>query len=46
MSLSAVSFASEPELEKKTLLRWRGACAASLSASRMVGSVVVLKNDG
>ena len=46
MSLSAVSFASEPELLKIACSSRAGASAASRSASRIAGSVVVLKNDG
>ena len=46
ISFSADSFASEPELEKITWLSRAGASFARRAASRIVGSVVVLKNEG
>ena len=45
-SLSADSFASDPEFEKNTRLMPAGAYFAMRSARRIVGSVVELKNDG
>jgi hypothetical protein len=45
MSLSAVSFASEPELQNIMCPIPRGATPAIFVASSIAGSVVVLKNE-
>ena len=45
MSLSAVSFASDPEFVNMTCPKPRGVSEEIFSASAMAGSVVVLKKE-